>query len=119
MSNDGERRHILNAMEAAKFLRLSQSTLNGRRLTGGGPAFVRLGRRIFYQAPVLERFVQDKTYPHTCAYGRGTQCLRLERSGTRIRAWAVPDVPPIMRENGRLSEKPAKPRCDFDNLRIA
>jgi hypothetical protein len=46
-NDDGERHHILNAMEAAKFLRLSQSTLNGRRLTGGGPEFVRLGRRIF------------------------------------------------------------------------
>lgn len=69
VSRDGERSHILNVTEAAKFLRLSPGTLNGWRLTGGGPEFVRLGRRIFYRADVLERFVQEKSYPHTSAYG--------------------------------------------------
>src|ERR1700753_2776301 len=57
----GEPRDLLNVKEAATFLRLSPGTLNGWRLTGGGPEFVRLGRRIFYRASALEKFVQTRT----------------------------------------------------------
>lgn len=68
---DDETKHILNVTEAAKFLRLSPTTLNGWRLTGGGPEFVRLGRRIYYRIDVLEKFLVQNSFPHTSAYERG------------------------------------------------
>jgi hypothetical protein len=67
---DGVRKHLLNVAEAAKFLRLSDTTLNNWRLTGGGPEFVWLGRRIFYRLDVLEGFLLRQTFPHTSAYPR-------------------------------------------------
>lgn len=66
----GERKHLLDVKEAAKFLRLSKTTLDGWRLTRGGPEFVRLGRRIFYRLDVLESFLRRQSFPHTSAYPR-------------------------------------------------
>ena len=65
---EGERKHLLNVTEAARFLRLSDTTLNNWRLVGGGPEFVRLGRRIFYRLDVLEGFLRKQSVPHTSAY---------------------------------------------------
>ena len=60
--------HLLSTHKAAEFLHLAPSTLNKWRVHGGGPEFVKLGRRIFYQLLVLEKFVEAKTHPHTSAY---------------------------------------------------
>ncbi len=59
---------LLSTHKAAKFLHLAPSTLNKWRVHGGGPEFVKLGRRIFYRLLVLEKFVEAKTHPHTSAY---------------------------------------------------
>jgi predicted DNA-binding transcriptional regulator AlpA len=40
---------LLNQREAAQALRLSERTLERRRVTGDGPPFVKLGRRVLYQ----------------------------------------------------------------------
>ncbi len=60
--------HLLSSQKAAEFLQLSPSTLNKWRVYGGGPDFVKLGRRIFYLQSTLGKFLAARTYPHTSAY---------------------------------------------------
>ena len=45
---------LLTTDEACRYLRLSQPTLERRRLAGEEPVFVRLGRRIYYRRADLE-----------------------------------------------------------------
>lgn len=47
--------------EAAVFLRTNDRTLERWRTTGTGPAFVKLGGRVFYRLSVLEAFVEQST----------------------------------------------------------
>jgi len=68
--DDGK--HLLPVDDAAAYLSLSRATLDKWRVQGGGPEFVRIGRRIFYRRNVLEKFISGKTYPHTSAYERGS-----------------------------------------------
>jgi hypothetical protein len=46
----------LNVRQAARYLGLSKSYLDKLRLTGGGPPFLRLGRRILYDHGDLENW---------------------------------------------------------------
>ena len=69
-TTDYDDRHLLSVEDAAAFLSLSRATLNKWRVHGGGPEFIRIGRRIFYRRATLDRFIAEKTYPHTSAYGR-------------------------------------------------
>jgi hypothetical protein len=52
---------LLTQPEAAEVTRLSERTLERHRLAGTGPAFVRLGRRIFYRREVLEAWIANCT----------------------------------------------------------
>ena len=45
---------VVNNSDAARHLGLSESTLNKLRLTGGGPIFLKLGRRVLYDFKDLE-----------------------------------------------------------------
>lgn len=56
---------FLTQSEAAELLRLSGRTLERHRLTGTGPAFVRLGRRIVYRAHDLLAWADAHTYRST------------------------------------------------------
>ena len=59
---------LLSTSHAAEFLNLSSSTLSKWRLSGKGPAFVKLGRRVCYRRSALEKFVTARVYPNTAAY---------------------------------------------------
>lgn len=59
LPNCGSAAELLTVEEAAKRLRLSTSTLNKWRVSGEGPAFVKLGRRVLYRAADLEAWLQD------------------------------------------------------------
>jgi predicted DNA-binding transcriptional regulator AlpA len=48
----------LDTPTAATFLKLSQSTLTKRRLTGGGPRYLKLGRRVVYARRALEEWAR-------------------------------------------------------------
>jgi predicted DNA-binding transcriptional regulator AlpA len=50
----------LRVPEAAHFLGLSKSTLDKLRLTGGGPAYLRLGRRVVYDPQDLDEWVVSR-----------------------------------------------------------
>ncbi len=51
---------LLTEEQAAKFLKVTPNTFKNWRHRGGGPVFVRLGKRLIrYRQSDLERFVQD------------------------------------------------------------
>ncbi len=51
----------LSVTEAARFLGLGKSTLDKLRLTGGGPAYLKLGpRRVVYDPVDLERWASER-----------------------------------------------------------
>jgi predicted DNA-binding transcriptional regulator AlpA len=45
--------HYLDTQQAAQFTKLSASTLTKLRLTGGGPRYLKLGRRVVYARAAL------------------------------------------------------------------
>lgn len=52
---------MLNVSEAAAFLRLGVSTLNRMRITGGGPAYLKLGsRRVVYDKQDLDAWITER-----------------------------------------------------------
>jgi predicted DNA-binding transcriptional regulator AlpA len=51
----------LTADEAAKILGLSPSTLAKMRVTGNGPVYCKLGRRVVYRPADLEQWLQSRT----------------------------------------------------------
>jgi len=51
----------LTADEAAKTLGLSPSTLAKMRVTGNGPVYCKLGRRVVYRPADLEQWLQSRT----------------------------------------------------------
>lgn len=48
---------LFTVAEAARYVRLSKSLLNKLRVTGGGPVFVKLGGRVFYQREGLDAWI--------------------------------------------------------------
>ena len=61
-------RKMLNALEAAAYCRSSASTFAKLRLYGGGPRFVKLGRRVVYDPADLDAWLtahrQSSTEQH-------------------------------------------------------
>jgi predicted DNA-binding transcriptional regulator AlpA len=47
----------LSAPEAARYLGLSPSTLSKRRVFGGGPKYLKLGRRVVYDTRDLDAWL--------------------------------------------------------------
>ena len=56
---------FLTQGEAAALLRLSGRTLERHRLSGTGPVFVRLGRRIVYRSQDLMAWAEANTFRST------------------------------------------------------
>jgi predicted DNA-binding transcriptional regulator AlpA len=59
---------VVDAREAARRLGLSTSTLAKMRLSGAGPAYVKLGRRVAYRTEDLEAWVVANRYCSTSEY---------------------------------------------------
>lgn len=61
----------LRVGDAAKYLAVSQSTLNHMRTAGGGPRFAKLGAgrnsRIIYRTVDLTAWVESRTFLNTVA----------------------------------------------------
>lgn len=56
---------LLDTHQASQLLGLAPGTLRKWRLTGRGPAFVRLGRSVKYRQSVLDTFVKRRTFLST------------------------------------------------------
>ncbi|MEQ1754677.1 MAG: helix-turn-helix domain-containing protein [Micropepsaceae bacterium] len=65
---DNSSTNTLGPQKAAEFLGLSKQTLAKLRTTGGGPEYVKIGRRVVYRRQKLEEFLFDKARPHTSSY---------------------------------------------------
>lgn len=61
---------IINAAQAAERLSLSISTLAKMRLSGSGPAYAKLGRRVVYRIEDLDAWVEGNRYKSTAEYTR-------------------------------------------------
>jgi len=59
---------VLSAPEAADRLNLSASTLAKLRLSGEGPTFSKLGRRVVYREEDLRDWVAAKRFRSTAEY---------------------------------------------------
>jgi predicted DNA-binding transcriptional regulator AlpA len=60
------RPRYLSPQQAAEFLSLSVSTLAKWRVKGGGPPYVKLGRRVAYAAAVLDQWAALHQRRNTC-----------------------------------------------------
>jgi hypothetical protein len=58
---------LLTQREAAVALRLSERTLERSRVSGSGPPFCKLGRRVLYRADDLERWITSRIVRSTSA----------------------------------------------------
>jgi hypothetical protein len=62
---------LLTTRQAAAWLGLSPSTLQDWRVYGGGPEFLKIGkRRVAYELAELQRFAAQNRYGSTSEYGR-------------------------------------------------
>jgi hypothetical protein len=61
---------VLSVKDAAAFLHLAPSSLNRWRVCGGGPEFIRVGRRILHRRTALDAFLAQHGFRNTSAYGR-------------------------------------------------
>jgi excisionase family DNA binding protein len=48
---------LLTQTETAELLRLSERTLERWRVIGGGPAYVKLGKRVLYPRAELDKWI--------------------------------------------------------------
>ena len=62
---------LLTVTEAATRLRLSKSFLNNARVSGAGPAFVKLGARVLYRPADLDDWVSKRQARSTSDMGAG------------------------------------------------
>jgi hypothetical protein len=58
----------LDTAAAAELLKLSSSTLTKRRLTGDGPKYLKLGRRVVYSRRALEAWARGHERASTSEY---------------------------------------------------
>jgi excisionase family DNA binding protein len=55
--------------QAADYLRVSKNYLDKLRVSGKGPAFVRLGRRkVLYRKSDLDKWIEERIYASTSQY---------------------------------------------------
>lgn len=67
-NNEAADHTYLTVREAANYLRVSKSFLDKARLTGTGPPFVRLGKRILYIREDVDAWIRKQLYRSTSEY---------------------------------------------------
>jgi hypothetical protein len=59
----------LTTHEAADYLRVSPRTLEGYRVAGFGPAFIKLRNKVLYRKEDLDAWCEQRLHNSTSAYG--------------------------------------------------
>jgi excisionase family DNA binding protein len=59
---------FLTPKQAAAFLRVSKSYLDKLRVYGGGPKFLRFGRKILYRRSELDLWAEQRSFSSTSEY---------------------------------------------------
>jgi excisionase family DNA binding protein len=62
---------FLTTNEAASYLRVSKSYLDKLRVYGGGPKFLRFGRKILYRQSELNLWAEERCFGSTSEYEVG------------------------------------------------
>jgi hypothetical protein len=62
---------VLNTSAAAAYCGSAKSTLEKRRLTGGGPPFIKLGRRVVYDPTDLDSWLASNRRTSTSEVRHG------------------------------------------------
>ena len=62
---------LLTTEEAARYPRLSPRTLERYRVTGEGPRFLKIGRRVLYRQSDLDEWLKNKSRRSTSDPGPG------------------------------------------------
>ncbi len=68
MSINKPRQRYFNNAEAAKYLNVSQSMLAKRRLSGDGPRYSKLGKRVVYELSDLDQWIANRRHLSTSEY---------------------------------------------------
>src|SRR5262245_20246119 len=58
----------LRVWDAAKYLGIPENSLNNLRSTGGGPPYIKIGRRILYDVRDLDAWIKAKKFKSTADY---------------------------------------------------
>ena len=83
--------NVVSTKIAARLVGLSESTLAKLRLTGNGPVYCKLGRRVVYRPFDLEQWLQSRTTRDTSdADARFLKALTRERLWSDISASGAP-----------------------------
>ena len=64
---------FLTQPETAKLLRLSERTLERFRVSGFGPRFVKVGRRVLYRPADIETWTDQRTFSNTAEADTASQ----------------------------------------------
>ena len=67
------RNELLSTKEAARYLRLSHRTLERYRVTGEGPRYLKVGRRVFYRRTDLDAWLDGRVRRSTSDPGPPTR----------------------------------------------
>jgi excisionase family DNA binding protein len=59
---------LMTVKETAVYLRVSKSFLDKARLTGEGPVFIRVGRKILYRRSVIDAWLMQRQFASTSQY---------------------------------------------------
>ena len=63
-----ERRNIVPAKEAARFLSKNPNTLTKWRMSGTGPRFLKVGRSVCYRLSDISAWLEDHSFDSTAQY---------------------------------------------------
>jgi predicted DNA-binding transcriptional regulator AlpA len=78
-----EHRKLISAPQAADYLGLSASTLSKRRVFGGGPKYLKLGRRVVYDTRDLDDWLDAHRRASTSDAREGRRAAaRASREGS-------------------------------------
>lgn len=58
----------MRVRDAAKYLGIPENSLNQLRSTGGGPLYMKIGRRILYDVHDLDAWIKAKKFKSTADY---------------------------------------------------
>ena len=70
MSSTNQQRRYLSSPQAAEYSNLSESMLAKLRLSGAGPRYSKIGKRVLYEVSDLDAWIADRKHSSTSEYAR-------------------------------------------------
>jgi predicted DNA-binding transcriptional regulator AlpA len=59
---------LFSTQEAAQYLNIARQTLAAWRVTGKGPSFLKIGRKVSYEVSSLDAFLTSHSFRSTSEY---------------------------------------------------